>query len=129
MQNIDIDTIEELEGKGGGKGKMIKAARHSKTTAICLDCGKPHRIQRVSTGKYIKGCEPPCCVYWAEEEMAIEYNISQKEAKERIVIKRELRRAGVTYEMEEPTQSLKAKADAALIDGIGTPSTHGRRVE
>ncbi len=44
----------------------MKAIKKSKTSAICPDCGKPHRIQRVNAGEYIKGCEPPCCVYWVE---------------------------------------------------------------
>ena len=47
--------------------RMIKAKRKSKTTAVCPDCGKQHRIHRVSQGEYIKGCIYPCCVYWVED--------------------------------------------------------------
>lgn len=46
---------------------MIRAKRKSKTTAICPDCGKQHRIHKVSQGEYIKGCIYPCCVYWVED--------------------------------------------------------------
>jgi len=47
----------------------IKAVRKSKTTAICPDCGKQHRIHKVSQGEYIKGCIYPCCVYWVEDKL------------------------------------------------------------
>jgi len=46
---------------------MIKAIRKSRTTATCPDCGKQHRIHKVSQGEYIKGCIYPCCVYWVED--------------------------------------------------------------
>ena len=48
---------------------MIKAIRKTKTTAICPDCGKQHRIHRVNQGEYIKGCVYPCCVYWVEDKV------------------------------------------------------------
>ena len=50
---------------------MIKAKRKSKTTATCPDCGKQHRIHKVSQGEYIKGCIYPCCVYWVENELPL----------------------------------------------------------
>jgi len=45
----------------------IKAIRKSKTTAVCPDCGKQHKIHKVSVGEYIKGCIYPCPVYWIED--------------------------------------------------------------
>lgn len=49
---------------------MIKAIRKTRTTAICPDCGKQHRIHKVSQGEYIKGCIYPCCVYWVKDTQA-----------------------------------------------------------
>ena len=37
------------------------------------------------------------------------YNISQQQAKERIFIKRALRKMGIVYKMDESTKGLKAK--------------------
>lgn len=50
---------------------MIKAIKKTKTTAICPDCGKQHRIHKVSQGEYIKGCIYPCCVYWIDDAKAM----------------------------------------------------------
>jgi len=58
-----------------------------------------------------------------------QYSISQQEARERIIIKRHLRKLGIPYQMEESTKILldKLNAKAALANGFSTPSTLDRR--